>query len=421
MTYFDRMGMSYCVVPGISSFSAAAAALKIELTMPEVAQSVILTRGAGKTPMPAKENLQEMAKTNATMCIFLSALIAKKVQAQLMEHFAPSTPVAVVYRVGWEEEKIQTGTLTELAQLVKAMKKHRSVLLLVGKALGARDHENNGDSGNRSKLYHPMYKHLFRPKFAAQVLVLGGTTQGKQAATALDEAEVPYLYSTKTPTDFTPGPWGVYRHGALDCDALIALIQQYAVTTILHAAHPFAQLLTQTLQQAQSQTDIAVHHYPRAMEKRIRHALVHYVANYAAAIRCLEALHVQRLLALTGVQSIAPLKPFWQHTTTYCRIWDKAASKDMALQAQFPVEQLLCANLTDLPAVEQLIATTRCDALLTKESGKEGLLSLKIAAAMQHNLPIVVLEKPAIPRSFQQINDMTTFIEQMKAHAPATT
>lgn len=154
MTIFDELGMDYFIVPGISSFSAAAAALKSEFTIPEVVQSIILTRGEGKTPLPETEKLVEMAKHKATMCLFLSVGIAKKVQNQLLEHYDASTPVAVMYRLTWKDEEIYQGKLEDLAQIVKDSKKTRTVLIIVGEAIGARK--------NRSQLYSPEWKHIFR-------------------------------------------------------------------------------------------------------------------------------------------------------------------------------------------------------------------------------------------------------------------
>ncbi|CAL2079954.1 Cobalamin biosynthesis protein CbiG [Tenacibaculum dicentrarchi] len=154
MTIFDELNMEYFIVPGISSFSAAAAVLKSEFTIPEVVQSIVLTRGEGKTPMPSKESISAFAATNSTMCIFLSAGIASKVQAQLLEHFDADTPVAVMYRITWKDEEIYQGKLENLAEIVKNSKKTRTVLIVVGSAIGARK--------NRSQLYNPKWKHIFR-------------------------------------------------------------------------------------------------------------------------------------------------------------------------------------------------------------------------------------------------------------------
>ncbi|WP_160713190.1 precorrin-4 C(11)-methyltransferase [Chitinophaga solisilvae] len=154
MSLFDEKGMEYFIVPGISSFQAAAAVLKSEFTIPEVVQTIILTRGEGNTPLPEREKLQEMAKHRATMCIFLSATIARNVQAQLLEHYPPETPVAVLYRVTWKDEQVFTGELHELAAIVRNNKLTRTALIIVGSAIGARK--------NRSHLYNPDWKHIFR-------------------------------------------------------------------------------------------------------------------------------------------------------------------------------------------------------------------------------------------------------------------
>jgi len=154
MTIFDALAMDYFIVPGISAFSAAAAVLRSEFTIPEVVQSIVLTRGEGKTPMPAKESIAAFAATQATLCIFLSAGIAKKLEKELLAHYDATTPVAVMYRISWKDEEIFQGKLENLAQLVKESKKTRTVLIVVGHAIGARK--------NRSQLYSPEWKHIFR-------------------------------------------------------------------------------------------------------------------------------------------------------------------------------------------------------------------------------------------------------------------
>ncbi|WP_109098248.1 precorrin-4 C(11)-methyltransferase [Aquimarina sp. AU58] len=156
MTIFDEKGYDYYIVPGISSFQAAAAYLKSEFTIPEVAQTIILTRGEGNTPMPEHEKIADMAKLRATMCIFLSVGIAKKIQAQLLEHYPENTPLAILYRVSWEDEEVWTGTLSELTTIIKKNKLTRTVLIVVGEAVGARK--------NRSWLYDDKWHHIFRKK-----------------------------------------------------------------------------------------------------------------------------------------------------------------------------------------------------------------------------------------------------------------
>lgn len=155
----NKERIDFDVVPGISSFQAAAAALKCELTLPEKAQTIILTRGEGNTPMPACESLAELAKHQATLCIYLSARLADRVQADLLTAYPPDTPVAIAYRVSWPDEQI---VVTRLDQLASAMREHgfvRTTLILVGAALGG------GQA--RSRLYDEQHGHIFRKRAAA--------------------------------------------------------------------------------------------------------------------------------------------------------------------------------------------------------------------------------------------------------------
>jgi precorrin-4 C11-methyltransferase len=162
MSIFDEKGYNYFIVPGISSFQAAAAYLKSEFTVPEVAQTIILTRGEGNTPMPEHEKIEDMAKLRATMCIFLSAGIARKVEAQLLQHYPEDTPLAVLYRVSWKDEKVWTGKLSELSHIIRENKLSRTVLIIVGEAVGARK--------NRSWLYGGNWHHIFRKKEVSKAI-----------------------------------------------------------------------------------------------------------------------------------------------------------------------------------------------------------------------------------------------------------
>ena len=154
MTLLEEAGIEFEVVPGISSFQAAAATLCSELTLPEVVQTVILTRAEGKTKMPERESLESLAAHGATLCIFLSALIADDVQQQLLTSYPPETPVAILYRVSWPDENIVVTTLANLAAEVRRHKFTRTTLIMVGEAVGGRK--------NRSRLYDKTHGHIFR-------------------------------------------------------------------------------------------------------------------------------------------------------------------------------------------------------------------------------------------------------------------
>ena len=156
MAIMDEWGWNYHITPGISSFQAAAAALRSQFTIPEEVQTIILTRGEGRTPMPEKEQLHKLAQSQSTMCIYLSAAIAEKVQSELLMHYPPETPVAVCYKLTWQDEKIYRCTLETLAQTVKENKLKMTTLIVVGKAIDNRSGE--------SKLYDRKFAHAFRKR-----------------------------------------------------------------------------------------------------------------------------------------------------------------------------------------------------------------------------------------------------------------
>lgn len=154
MNFFDQHGMSYHITPGISSFQAAAAALQSQFTIPEKVQSIILTRGEGRTPMPDREKLSLLARSQSTMCIFLSAGIVEQVQQELLEHYPPTTPVAACYHLTWKDERIYRGQLKDLARIVIDNHLTLTTMIVVGEAIDNRQ--------GLSRLYADEFKHLFR-------------------------------------------------------------------------------------------------------------------------------------------------------------------------------------------------------------------------------------------------------------------
>ena len=156
MNYFDQYGMDYHITPGISSFQAAAAELRSQFTIPEKVQTIILTRGEGRTPMPEKEQLHKLAASQSTMCIYLSAGIVEKVQEELLYHYPPTTPVAACYKLTWKDQRIYRGELKDLAKIVKENYLTLTTLLVVGDAIDNRK--------GLSRLYAHEFKHLFRPE-----------------------------------------------------------------------------------------------------------------------------------------------------------------------------------------------------------------------------------------------------------------
>jgi precorrin-4 C11-methyltransferase len=164
-----ELGLATEVVPGVSSFTAAAASIGRELTIPEVAQSVILTRlGGGKTPMPPGEDVASLARHGTTMALFLSAARSGQLQDELLAGgYPPGTPCVIAYRVSWPDELVFRCELADLAATVKANRLWKHTLVLVGPALAA--------GGTRSHLYHPGHFHQYRRADRAARRELRGT------------------------------------------------------------------------------------------------------------------------------------------------------------------------------------------------------------------------------------------------------
>lgn len=154
MAFFDQHGMSYHITPGISSFLAAAAELRSQFTIPERTQTIILTRGEGRTPMPEKEQLHLLAKSQSTMCIFLSAAIVDDVQRELLMEYYEDTPVAACYHLTWPDQRIYRGVLKDLAKIVHDNNLTLTTMLVVGEAIDNRK--------GLSELYNKHFTHLYR-------------------------------------------------------------------------------------------------------------------------------------------------------------------------------------------------------------------------------------------------------------------
>ncbi|HZS01264.1 MAG TPA: precorrin-4 C(11)-methyltransferase [Chloroflexota bacterium] len=157
----EAAGIPYEIVPGVSSAFAAAAALGAELTVPDLAQTVIFTRRPTRTTRPPNEDLRALAQHGVTLVIFLSIASMRAVVADLRAGGYPAdTPVAVVYRVTWEDERVLRGTLADIAGQVRAAKIAKQALILVGPAVEVA--LSRGAAERRSRLYSPDHSHLFR-------------------------------------------------------------------------------------------------------------------------------------------------------------------------------------------------------------------------------------------------------------------
>jgi precorrin-4/cobalt-precorrin-4 C11-methyltransferase len=152
---FNKAEIAFEIIPGVSAYQLAAARLQVELTVPELVQTIILTRISGRTQVPELEELSSLAAHRASLCLYLSARHVENAQAKLLEHYPADTTVAICFRLGWPDEKILLVPLSEMAIATSQEDLIRTTMYLISPALG--------NVKGRSRLYHPEYDHLFRP------------------------------------------------------------------------------------------------------------------------------------------------------------------------------------------------------------------------------------------------------------------
>jgi precorrin-4/cobalt-precorrin-4 C11-methyltransferase len=151
----EQLGIECEIIPGVSSFTAAAAAIGRELTLPELSQTIIITRAEGRTPMPETEKLEELAKHRATLAIFLSVTLLRKIAQQLIPSYGADCPVVVVHKASWPDQIIVRGTLDDIYEKVRAARFNATAMILIGRVLEAKDFAN-------SRLYDSSFTHRFR-------------------------------------------------------------------------------------------------------------------------------------------------------------------------------------------------------------------------------------------------------------------
>jgi precorrin-4/cobalt-precorrin-4 C11-methyltransferase len=155
MELLKAKNIDFEIIPGVSSFFAAAASLECELTLPEVSQTVIITRPEGRTPKPSKEAISKLAEHQATMCIFLGVQMIENVVKDLLTHYTKETPVAVVQKASWPDEKIVRGTLNDISSKVHASGITKTAMIIVGNVLDTKEI-------TPSKLYDRNFTHEYR-------------------------------------------------------------------------------------------------------------------------------------------------------------------------------------------------------------------------------------------------------------------
>lgn len=240
------------------------------------------------------------------------------------------------------------------------------------------------------------------------ILILGGTTEGRAAVRVADEANQPYFYSTKGTLQEVVCAHGTRLTGAMDVEAMSQFCVANGIRLLIDAAHPFASALHQTIAETATRLQLPVIRFERRYPPR--DPSLHWCENYADAIRQMEADGVERLLALSGVNTIRPLKPFWEKHPCWFRILDREESLRIVEREGFPKENLLfykeelktsfSEELTQVETWQCRVSSNQATALLTKESGYTGGFVEKVEAAKAMGIPVYVVKRPALPETF---------------------
>lgn len=233
------------------------------------------------------------------------------------------------------------------------------------------------------------------------LLIFGGTTEGRLAASVCDEAGTTFYYSTKTGKQEVEMLHGVYLSGAMTADDIRLFCKEKSVGCIIDAAHPFAENLHSTIDEA----GLPVIRLQRDFAQKQDDVI--YCKDYTDATEKLTKANIKNLLALSGVNTIAKLKPYWQSHKTTFRILNREESLTVADREELPKENILFYNESlSLPGVEDELAMMRsvgCDAILTKESGSAGGFDSKVEAARQLGIKVFVIEHPALPQHWTYV------------------
>ena len=228
------------------------------------------------------------------------------------------------------------------------------------------------------------------------VLVFGGTTEGRKAVEVLEEAGSLYYYSTLSDGQQIELVNGVHLTGSMDVAQMTDCCRQHSIRLIVDAAHPFAEELHRNLLFVARQIDVPVIRYDRIYPPHTDDVV--WCKDYQDAMAKLEAEGIDRLLALTGVNNIGTLRPYWEHHECWFRILNRSVSQTLARKAAFPEDHLVYYGEED---TRQLLEQLQPQAILTKESGQSGGFTEKVEAAKAAGVKVFVIERPEYPQQEQ--------------------
>lgn len=248
------------------------------------------------------------------------------------------------------------------------------------------------------------------------ILVFGGTTEGRMTTRVLDESGKEYYYSTKGDLQEVDFVHGKRITGAMTEDALVDFIQEHDIRLVIDSAHPFAAVLHETIGLATKRTGTPVIRYERTYPQK-QEGIIE-CESYPDMIAKLEAQPCRRLLALTGVNTIKPLKPFWTKYESYFRILDRDDSHEKSDAEGFPRERLLYWRLGEEQNDQEIFDRIKPDAVITKDSGTSGYFDEKLAPALKAGVPIYVLQRPRLPEHYQTVYGPVGLRKKIEALVP---
>ena len=228
------------------------------------------------------------------------------------------------------------------------------------------------------------------------ILILGGTTEGRASVRIADEGSGPYYYSTKGSLQEIECAHGIRLTGGMDTASMEIFCREKGIRLLIDTAHPFATALHRTVAEVSTSLQLPVIRYERRYPPRDPELV--WCNDYADAIRKLDEQGTHNLLALTGVNTIAPLRPWWEKYPTWFRILEREESLAIAMKQGFPSEHLLFYQEED--DAGEWMDRLQPDAIITKESGQTGYFTEKVTAARKRSIPVFVVKRPALPETF---------------------
>lgn len=245
------------------------------------------------------------------------------------------------------------------------------------------------------------------------ILILGGTTEGRLAVKALDEAAKPYYYSTLGQWQEVNSAHGIRLSGQLDSEQMKTFCCENGIRLLIDAAHPFAIALHRNIAQCAETLKLPVIRLERTYPPHTPDII--WCRDYADAVQRMENDGIQRLLALTGVKTISRLSTFWQQHDCWFRVLDRDESRESAICQGFPSEKLVYYETHN---TAELIAQICPDAIITKESGDSGGFDEKIQAAFQAGIPVYAIERPVLPNTFLTVTGEYTLRKEVERLLP---